>query len=75
VSAAAYCDVDQDQGEPGQPARSKSTEAALIPASGTGPRADCELCGDPTEYPASHSGTALCAVCAWQQAQRIACSG
>ncbi|WP_395293493.1 hypothetical protein ACF9IK_07720 [Kitasatospora hibisci] len=41
----------------------------------TGPRADCVLCGEPTELPADHPGTTLCPVCAWQQAQRIACSG
>jgi hypothetical protein len=44
------------------------------PAS-TGPRADCVLCGEPTEYPADHEGGTLCAVCTWQQGQRIACSG
>ncbi|MFG3051754.1 hypothetical protein ACGFZP_12510 [Kitasatospora sp. NPDC048239] len=41
----------------------------------TGPRADCVLCGEPTELPADHPGTTLCPVCTWQQAQRIACSG
>ncbi|MFJ7908682.1 hypothetical protein [Kitasatospora sp. NPDC096204] len=41
----------------------------------TGPRADCVLCGEPTELPADHPGGTLCPVCAWQQAQRIACSG
>ncbi|MCG6496005.1 hypothetical protein [Kitasatospora sp. A2-31] len=41
----------------------------------TGPRADCVLCGEPTELPADHPGSTLCPVCAWQQAQRIACSG
>ncbi|GAA2747882.1 hypothetical protein [Kitasatospora cinereorecta] len=40
-----------------------------------GPRADCVLCGEPTEYPAAEAGTTLCPVCTWQQAQRIACSG
>ncbi|MQS15107.1 hypothetical protein F7Q99_23280 [Streptomyces kaniharaensis] len=51
-------------------------EAALVhdPAL-TGPRADCVLCGEPTELPADHPGSTLCPVCAWQQAQRIACSG
>ncbi|MGW7586690.1 hypothetical protein ACWGKU_27440 [Kitasatospora sp. NPDC054768] len=41
----------------------------------TGPRADCVLCGEPTELPADRPGSTFCPVCAWQQAQRIACSG
>ncbi|MGW4895784.1 hypothetical protein ACWEQL_26515 [Kitasatospora sp. NPDC004240] len=41
----------------------------------TGPHADCVLCGEPTELPADERGGTLCPVCAWQQAQRIACSG
>ncbi|MEU9079394.1 hypothetical protein [Kitasatospora sp. NPDC048538] len=50
--------------------------AALVPAPAqAGPRADCVLCGEPTELPADHPGSTLCPVCAWQQAQRIACSG
>ncbi|MEV8093030.1 hypothetical protein [Kitasatospora sp. NPDC085879] len=47
----------------------------LTPAAGDGPRADCVLCGEPTEYPADRAGSTLCAVCTWQQAQRIACAG
>jgi hypothetical protein len=48
----------------------------LTPADpAAGPRADCVLCGEPTEHPADHPGSTLCAVCTWQQAQRIACSG
>ncbi|MFJ8433268.1 hypothetical protein ACIQ9P_18405 [Kitasatospora sp. NPDC094019] len=51
-------------------------EAALRPdPDPAGPRADCVLCGEPTELPADHPGSTLCPVCAWQQAQRIACSG
>ncbi|MDY0810925.1 hypothetical protein [Kitasatospora purpeofusca] len=51
-------------------------EAALLrDPDSTGPRADCVLCGEPTELPADHPGSTLCPVCAWQQAQRIACSG
>ncbi|MFJ9690963.1 hypothetical protein [Kitasatospora sp. NPDC101183] len=54
----------------------EDAEAALRPgADGAGPRADCVLCGEPTEFPADRSGGTLCPVCAWQQAQRIACSG
>ncbi|MFE7191006.1 hypothetical protein [Kitasatospora sp. NPDC057541] len=50
--------------------------AALLPDPDlTGPRADCVLCGEPTELPADHPGSTLCPVCTWQQAQRIACSG
>ncbi|MFJ2958267.1 hypothetical protein OG896_08345 [Streptomyces sp. NBC_00669] len=41
----------------------------------TEPRADCVLCGEPTEYPNSTKGATLCPVCAWQEAQRTACSG
>ncbi len=49
---------------------------ALTPAAeSAGPRADCVLCGEPTEFPAGQQGSTLCPVCAWQQAQRIACSG
>lgn len=39
------------------------------------PRADCVLCGEPTEHPASTKGATLCPVCEWQEAQRTACSG
>ena len=39
------------------------------------PLADCVLCGEPTEYPNSAKGATLCPVCAWQEAQRTACSG
>ncbi|MGF1432436.1 hypothetical protein [Kitasatospora sp. LaBMicrA B282] len=49
---------------------------ALTPAApDSGPRADCVLCGEPTEYPAGTAGSTLCPRCAWQQAQRGACSG
>ncbi|MFJ9459962.1 hypothetical protein ACIRST_33415 [Kitasatospora sp. NPDC101447] len=63
----AVCELASDGG---------STEAALghDPAA-SGPRADCVLCGEPTELPADQPGSTLCPVCAWQQAQRIACSG
>jgi hypothetical protein len=40
-----------------------------------GPRAACVLCGEPGEYPAETEGSPLCPRCAWQQAQRGACSG
>ncbi|MFD0273084.1 hypothetical protein ACFVHB_04110 [Kitasatospora sp. NPDC127111] len=58
------------------PPGAEAAEAALRHHPGpTGPRADCVLCGEPTELPADHPGSTLCPVCAWQQAQRIACSG
>jgi hypothetical protein len=39
------------------------------------PRAECVLCREPTDYPASRPGVTLCPVCEWQEAQRTACSG
>ncbi|CAM5236281.1 MULTISPECIES: hypothetical protein [Streptomyces] len=39
------------------------------------PYADCVLCGEPTEHPATRPGATLCPVCEWQEAQRTACSG
>ncbi|QDQ14273.1 hypothetical protein FH965_29930 [Streptomyces spectabilis] len=44
-------------------------------AAGGPPFAECVLCREPTEYPESHKGVTLCPVCAWQEAQRTACSG
>jgi hypothetical protein len=38
-------------------------------------RADCVLCGEPTEHPATKAGATLCPVCEWQEAERTACSG
>ncbi|QMU76236.1 hypothetical protein GXW83_11265 [Streptacidiphilus sp. PB12-B1b] len=58
-----YCDTSPPQ--PPVPAA----------APGDGPSADCVLCGEPTEYPADTGGAPLCPRCAWQQAQRGACSG
>ncbi|MFE0178395.1 hypothetical protein ACFWZ2_39415 [Streptomyces sp. NPDC059002] len=49
-------------------------EAPSAPAPGE-PFAECVLCRAPTEYPESHKGITLCPVCAWQEAQRTACSG
>ncbi|RKT11697.1 hypothetical protein BX285_5652 [Streptomyces sp. 1114.5] len=64
---AAVCELTPDGG---------SAEAALLhDPTASGPRADCVLCGEPTELPADQPGSTLCPVCAWQQAQRIACSG
>ncbi|MGJ5985101.1 hypothetical protein [Streptomyces acidiscabies] len=39
------------------------------------PNAECVLCREPTEYPATQKGITLCPVCEWQEAQRSACSG
>ncbi|SFE88043.1 hypothetical protein SAMN05216251_10636 [Actinacidiphila alni] len=58
-------------------------ESAPEPAAGThqvreeadAALADCVLCGEPTEYPASTRGATYCPVCEWQEAQRTACSG
>ncbi|MEU6225353.1 hypothetical protein [Streptomyces sp. NPDC047042] len=41
----------------------------------SGTYAECVLCREPTEYPASRKGITLCPVCEWQEAQRNACSG
>ncbi|QFZ73713.1 hypothetical protein GFH48_11080 [Streptomyces fagopyri] len=54
----------------------RSTPGAPAAPSVTGPPfAECVLCRKPTEYPESHKGVTLCPVCAWQEAQRTACSG
>ncbi|MGW1065016.1 hypothetical protein ACWD4F_10970 [Streptomyces aureus] len=53
-------------------------EAGGVPGAaepGGPPFAECVLCREPTEYPESHKGITLCPVCAWQEAQRTACSG
>ena len=62
----SYCDSPRPPAAP--PARAGAD-------ADDGPRADCVLCGDPTEYPAEVAGSPLCPRCAWQQAQRGACSG
>nr|WSW66107.1 hypothetical protein OG461_07870 [Streptomyces sp. NBC_00995] len=49
---------------------------AVSPEKGAGPPyAECVLCRKPTEYAESVKGITLCPVCAWQEAQRTACSG
>lgn len=50
-------------------------DAAKPPKAAGPPYAECVLCREPTEYPESHKGITLCAVCEWQEAQRTACSG
>ncbi|MET7642124.1 hypothetical protein ABZS83_00435 [Streptomyces sp. NPDC005426] len=52
------------------------TPAAAAPEPAAGPPyAACVLCRKPTEYPESVKGVTLCPVCAWQEAERTACSG
>jgi hypothetical protein len=61
---------------PQVPAATAEAAAAVAAAEAAAePRADCVLCGEPTEYPNSTRGATLCPVCAWQEAQRTACSG
>ncbi|MFF8536309.1 hypothetical protein ACF07B_30850 [Streptomyces sp. NPDC015532] len=56
---------------PGEDAR----DALGTAGQGGPPYAECVLCREPTEYPESYRGITLCPVCAWQEAQRTACSG
>ncbi|MGK5501507.1 hypothetical protein [Streptomyces sp. URMC 125] len=58
-----------------------SPELTAAPAGGerTGPggsggRAACVMCGEPTEYPAHTRGATLCPVCEWQEAERFSCA-
>ncbi|MGV9389457.1 hypothetical protein ACWDQL_10030 [Streptomyces olivaceus] len=57
------------------PDDSSPFDAARPPEAEGAPYADCVLCREPTEYPESYKGITLCPVCAWQEAQRTACSG
>lgn len=53
-----------------------ATPAVPTPVTAEGPPyAECVLCRKPTEYAESVKGITLCPVCAWQEAQRTACSG
>ncbi|WP_327408696.1 hypothetical protein OG458_11875 [Streptomyces sp. NBC_01281] len=63
-----YCATGADG--PGGESRDLGTAGDQGP-----PYAECVLCRKPTEYPESHKGVTLCPVCAWQEAQRTACSG
>ncbi|MFJ9679282.1 hypothetical protein ACIRP2_14600 [Streptomyces sp. NPDC101194] len=67
--------MDERKDEPycGTPAVAPAPDGAE-PAAGP-PYAECVLCRRPTEYPESVKGITLCPVCAWQEAQRSACSG
>ncbi|MFJ4713985.1 hypothetical protein [Streptomyces sp. NPDC088785] len=53
----------------------RSTAAPAAAPADAGPFAECVLCREPTEHPESTKGATLCPVCAWQEAQRTACSG
>ncbi|MER5396434.1 hypothetical protein [Streptomyces sp. NPDC002599] len=61
-------------GEDGPGTESRDALDAVAEQAGP-PYAECVLCREPTEYPESHRGITLCPVCAWQEAQRTACSG
>ncbi|BBB00819.1 hypothetical protein RVR_7973 [Actinacidiphila reveromycinica] len=60
---------------PDEPAATAAADATATAEASAEPRADCVLCGEPTEFPNSTKGATLCPVCAWQEAQRTACSG
>ncbi|MFE9881403.1 hypothetical protein [Streptomyces sp. NPDC005784] len=64
-----YCAIDAD-GPAGESLQALDAAGQAGP-----PYAECILCREPTEYPESHKGITLCPVCAWQEAQRTACSG
>ncbi|UYQ65148.1 hypothetical protein [Streptomyces peucetius] len=60
-----------------EPYRETLESRTAEPAQGAagGPFAECVLCREPTEYPASVKGAPLCPVCEWREAERTACSG
>ncbi|GGY02304.1 hypothetical protein [Streptomyces minutiscleroticus] len=63
-------------GTAGVPAPPWGSPRAVRAAEDDGPpHAECVLCREPTEYPESYKGITLCPACAWQEAQRSACSG
>lgn len=77
---AAVPEAEGDTSYCAAPADGPDALRALAPAldaadAAAEPRADCVLCGEPSEYPAGAPGVVWCARCAWQQAQRAACSG
>ncbi|MFF3552236.1 hypothetical protein ACWD4V_01485 [Streptomyces tsukubensis] len=69
MDASSYCADGGTGGDRSRP------EPAADPGPDASPRAECVLCREPTEYPESAKGITLCPVCAWQEAQRTACSG
>ncbi|MFE7135327.1 hypothetical protein ACFVIM_31155 [Streptomyces sp. NPDC057638] len=66
--------MDEPYCETSEPTPSEPTPGEAEKASGP-PYAECVLCREPTEYPDTVKGAPLCPVCAWQEAQRTACSG
>lgn len=60
-----------------EPYRGTAEHTVAEPATATAdePFAECVLCREPTEYPASVKGAPLCPVCEWREAERTACSG
>ncbi|MEV4949679.1 hypothetical protein [Streptomyces sp. NPDC053755] len=62
--------MDEDQAE-----KTPTTARPPVPSAAGEPRADCVLCGKPTEHPESAKGITLCPVCEWREAERTACSG
>jgi hypothetical protein len=67
--------VTQTQDPAAASSADPSSAADASSAAAAEPVADCVLCGEPTEYPASTRGATYCPVCEWQEAQRMACSG
>jgi hypothetical protein len=57
------------------PGAASGTPLECVRAEPGAPVAACVLCDDDTEYAADTSGLPMCPRCAWQQAQRGACSG
>lgn len=66
---------EQNQEQAGEQAGKRAQEQAQDRPQAPEPVADCVLCGEPTEHPASTRGATYCPVCEWQEAQRTACSG
>ncbi|MBT2364112.1 hypothetical protein J7E88_01885 [Streptomyces sp. ISL-10] len=62
----SYCETSTDSGTGAGPAADAGPGEAF---------AECVLCREPTEYPASVKGAPLCPVCEWREAERSACSG
>lgn len=61
-----YCDTPTDPGNAAGPVADAAPDEEF---------AECVLCREPTEYPASVKGAPLCPVCEWREAEKWACSG
>ncbi|MGW7361336.1 hypothetical protein ACWGI0_33145 [Streptomyces sp. NPDC054802] len=66
-----YCETPESR--PAEPVQEAVQDTVRDTADG--PFAECVLCREPTEYPASVKGAPLCPVCEWREAERTACSG